>query len=136
MNKKVYKRLMLAGMVPWRMDVLKSRRRVTEQDKLLRDGWQAVKQDGTLHWKGQEWNLLYKVVEQRPRKLPGFETIDIIRVHDINGESVAYQYIEFMAVNRRDGHAELYAYGNFLKGDTKPYLMRGRQVIRTDDKRP
>jgi len=130
-NKKIYKRLMIAGLVPWRQDVLKPKRRVTDEDKLLRDGWVHVNPDALLRWKKQDWVLLYKIIDQKPKPLPGFDIIDLIQVQDIYGNKIQYQYIEFMAVNG-DGHAELYAYGNFIKGDTKPYLMRGRQVIRLD----
>lgn len=122
MNKKTYKRLMLAGIVPWRADALKKPRRITDADKLARDGWLPVSKDGVLNWRGRDWTLLYKVVSPKPRHLPGFDPVP----------PDAYHYVEFMAVGK-DGRAELYAYGNFLRGESKPYLMRGRQVVRVDD---
>jgi len=122
---------MIAGLLPWRADMLKKKRnKRTEEEQLLRDGWQFVDANRPLEWKGETWKLLYKVVDERPRKLPDFDEISIIRVANKDGTFVGYQYIEFMAVNNEDKHVELYAYGNFLKGKSKPYLMQGRQVVR------
>lgn len=126
---------MLAGKVPWRPDVLKKPRVkvVTGEEKLLREGWQYVNVERTLEWRDQKWRLMFKVMDERPRSLPGFEPIDVVLVQDAYGNSIRYQYIEFMAVNLEDRHTEMYAYGNFIKGLDKPYTMRGKQFIRVDD---
>lgn len=124
---------MICGLLPWRADVLKKPRvKMTEEERLLRDGWQYVNMSQTLSWKDKNWRLLYKVIEDRPRHLPGFDPIDVVLVQDAYGTLLKYQYIEFMAVSHEDGHAELYAYGNFLKGKDKPYIMRGKQLIRIE----
>lgn len=121
-------------MVPWRNDILKNpRAKYTEEELLLRDGWQYVNITQVLTWKDQNWTLIYKVIENKPRRLPGFNVIDVDHLEEAWGNKVEYRFIEFRAVNHVDRHIELYAYGNFLKGKDKPYLMRGRQIIRVNN---
>src|SRR5882672_5128225 len=113
---------MIMGLLPFRADMLKKPRRLTDEDKLLRDNWQYVNPSGFLKWKNATWVLLFKVIDTKPRKLPRFDEID--------GDN--YQYLEFMAISQDDKRAELYAYGNFLKGEDRAYLIRGKQVIRVN----
>lgn len=124
---------MIAGILPWRQSFLSDRRKkITEEQRLLRDGWQYANVDKLLEWKNAKWRLLFKVLDDRPRKLPGFDPIDIVYSQDIFGNVFKYQYVEFKAVNVENNNVELYAYGNFIKGNDKPYLMKGRQLIKID----
>lgn len=130
MNDKVYKRLMIAGLVPWRGDVLKKTKRiVADEEKLLKDGWKYVNITKTLKWRNDVWRLLYKIVSDA-KKLPDFDFPTGV-AKDIRGvEVLTYKYVEFQAVNLITSRSTLYAYGNFLSGHNIPYIMKGRQLVK------
>lgn len=116
---------MIAGILPWRSDVLKKPPiKESEERILLKDGWKYVNVSKILSWRNQLWRLVYKIIDQEPRIIPGFE--EIVELKD------KYHYIEFIAINHMDGHAELYAYGNLVKGYDRAYVMRGKQLIRME----
>jgi hypothetical protein len=113
---------MIAGILPWRADFLKKPYvKPSEEERLLKDGWLYANSDKTLEWRNQKWTLMYKAVDNKARPLKGFPAVD---------SAYPYRYIEFMAISHDDKHAELYAYGNFIKGEYKPYLMQGRQIVK------
>lgn len=110
---------MIAGLVPWNGNIFKKKRRITDLDILLRQGWNYVNIAKFLNWQGRQWQLLFKVVDPNPRPLPGYR---------LPGND--FHYIEFKAIDTIDKHAVLYAYGNFQKSPTKIYVMENRQVVR------
>lgn len=112
---------MIMGLLPFRNDVLK-KPRLTEKEYLLKSGW-LLTGIRVLGWQGSSWTLYYKIISEKPVIIPGHLEL-------FNTPTQHWQYIEFKALHDADDNrVELFAYGNFLKGDDKPYLMRARQVL-------